>query len=73
MSDNLLDMEAIAELGGVKVGTVEQWRRRHSDFPAPTGKLGGDVPYWKDEDAEAVIAWLAKDRPPGRPRAEVAD
>lgn len=64
MLTDLVDLTAIAERAGTTVGTVQAWRSRHADFPAPlvTLRIG---PVW---EWEPVSAWLAVERRPGRPR-----
>lgn len=46
----------IAERLGVQVGTVDKWRQRSGDFPAPSWKIGGS-PAW---EWEPVRAWHAE-------------
>ncbi|HMA45944.1 MAG TPA: N-6 DNA methylase [Frankiaceae bacterium] len=45
----------ISRLVGVTRATVSNWRRRHADFPTPSGGSGGSPAY----DLDAVRAWLA--------------
>ncbi|MTK04238.1 SAM-dependent methyltransferase [Micromonospora sp. CP22] len=45
----------ISRLAGVTRATVSNWRRRHPDFPAPSGGTETSPAY----DLEAVRAWLA--------------
>lgn len=45
----------IARLAGVTRATVSNWRRRHADFPAPSGGTDASPAYDRDE----VEAWLA--------------
>ncbi|MFD1320134.1 N-6 DNA methylase [Micromonospora sonneratiae] len=45
----------ISRLAGVTRATVSNWRRRHPDFPAPTGGTEASPTY----DLDAVRAWLA--------------
>jgi type I restriction-modification system DNA methylase subunit len=45
----------ISRMAGVTRATVSNWRRRHADFPAPTGGTETSPAY----DLEAVRAWLA--------------
>jgi predicted DNA-binding transcriptional regulator AlpA len=45
----------IAGMAGVSQRTVDQWTRRHDDFPAPRWTVGGR-PTW---DAADVARWLA--------------
>lgn len=43
----MLTRQDVADLLGVKVNTIDVWRRRPSvGFPQPDGKLG-DTPWWK--------------------------
>ncbi|PZG01227.1 SAM-dependent methyltransferase [Micromonospora endophytica] len=45
----------ISRLAGVTRATVSNWRRRHPDFPAPTGGTDTSPAY----DLDAVQSWLA--------------
>lgn len=45
----------IARLAGVTRATVSNWRRRHADFPAPSGGTDASPAYDRDD----VEAWLA--------------
>ncbi|WP_327191025.1 N-6 DNA methylase [Streptomyces xinghaiensis] len=45
----------ISRIAGVTRATVSNWRRRHGDFPAPTGGTDSSPLY----DLESVRAWLA--------------
>ncbi|MGW7170895.1 N-6 DNA methylase [Streptomyces sp. NPDC054884] len=45
----------ISRIAGVTRATVSNWRRRHDDFPAPSGGTDSSPLY----DLEAVRAWLA--------------
>src|ERR1700728_4488500 len=45
----------IARLAGVTRATVSNWRRRHADFPAPSGGTDASPAY----DRAEVEAWLA--------------
>jgi hypothetical protein len=45
----------ISRLAGVTRATVSNWRRRHADFPTPTGGTEASPLY----DLAAVQAWLA--------------
>ncbi|MFB6392269.1 N-6 DNA methylase [Polymorphospora sp. 2-325] len=45
----------ISRLAGVTRATVSNWRRRHPDFPAPSGGTEASPAY----DLEAVRTWLA--------------
>ncbi|GAA5609978.1 hypothetical protein Spla01_01112 [Streptomyces platensis] len=45
----------ISRIAGVTRATVSNWRRRHDDFPSPSGGTESSPLY----DLEAVQAWLA--------------
>ncbi|MFJ5557376.1 N-6 DNA methylase [Streptomyces sp. NPDC093250] len=45
----------ISRIAGVTRATVSNWRRRHEDFPAPSGGTDGSPLY----DLQSVRAWLA--------------
>src|SRR3974390_2305425 len=45
----------IARLAGVTRATVSNWRRRHADFPVPSGGTDASPAYGRSE----VEAWLA--------------
>ena len=49
----LLSMTDIAQLAGVSVQAVSNWRSRHPDFPRARG-ISGDAQFGTDE----IIAWL---------------
>lgn len=51
----LVTAAEISRLAGVTRATVSNWRRRHADFPAPTGGTESSPGY----ELEAVRAWLA--------------
>ncbi|MET7821614.1 N-6 DNA methylase [Micromonospora zamorensis] len=50
----LVTAAEISRLAGVTRATVSNWRRRHSDFPAPIGGTEASPAY----DLHAVRAWL---------------
>jgi SAM-dependent methyltransferase len=57
----------IARLAGVTRATVSNWRRRHPDFPAPSGGTDASPAY----DRAEVEAWLAaRDALPELPAGE---
>ena len=56
MSDTVVGVAEIAEHAGVKPDTVQQWRIRNLDFPAPEHMLAMG-PVWK---LSVVVAWLEK-------------
>ncbi|MEU0216178.1 SAM-dependent methyltransferase, partial [Streptomyces sp. NPDC006265] len=45
----------ISRIAGVTRATVSNWRRRHEDFPAPSGGTDSSPLY----DLESVRAWLS--------------
>src|SRR5690348_9262072 len=45
----------ISRIAGVTRATVSNWRRRHEDFPGPSGGTESSPLY----DLESVRAWLA--------------
>lgn len=45
----------IAQRAGVARATVDQWRWRHEDFPAPRWTVGGR-PAWNWDE---IAAWLS--------------
>lgn len=51
----LITAAEISRLAGVTRATVSNWRRRHPDFPAPSGGTETSPAY----DLTAVRAWLA--------------
>jgi len=51
----LVTAAEISRLAGVTRATVSNWRRRHADFPAPTGGTEASPAY----DLDAVRSWLA--------------
>jgi predicted DNA-binding transcriptional regulator AlpA len=65
----MADLVGIAEIAlraGVARDTIRKWRQRHPDFPQPLITLATG-PVW---DYAEIQAWIAKPRPPGRPRKE---
>ena len=63
----------LAALFGVKPGTIETWRSRHKDFPAPDAYVGRYAGWLPFREAE-LRAWAAS-RPGrgaggGRPRKD---
>lgn len=63
----MLTTEDVANMVGVKVNTIRQYRLR-GVFPAPDGHVGR-TPWWKPE---TVTAWQATRRPGGRPKKALA-
>ncbi|WP_327730519.1 N-6 DNA methylase [Streptomyces sp. NBC_00487] len=51
----LVTAAEISRIAGVTRATVSNWRRRHDDFPAPSGGTDSSPLY----DLEAVRSWLA--------------
>ena len=66
VSPDLVGRSEIAARAGVRLPTVDAWRRRHPDFPAPEWTVSG-TPVWRWESVEA---WLAHPRPTGRPKGQ---
>ncbi|MEO3743104.1 N-6 DNA methylase [Plantactinospora sp. B5E13] len=54
-SSALVTAAEISRLAGVTRATVSNWRRRHADFPAPTGGTEASPAY----DLAAVRSWLS--------------
>lgn len=55
LADHLVGPAEIGELLGVDANTVNVWKVRHAQFPAPVRRLrSGDI--W---DRREVIAWAA--------------
>ncbi|MEO3818660.1 N-6 DNA methylase [Plantactinospora sp. B24E8] len=54
-SSALVTAAEISRLAGVTRATVSNWRRRHPDFPAPTGGTEASPAY----DLAAVRSWLS--------------
>jgi type I restriction enzyme M protein len=52
-------MTELAELAGVGLPAVSNWRSRHRDFPGPCGDAGGER-----FDADEVAGWLANRKIP---------
>jgi predicted DNA-binding transcriptional regulator AlpA len=52
---SVLTAADIARLAGVTRGAVSNWRRRHPDFPEPSGGTDASPAY----DRSEVEAWLA--------------
>ena len=52
---SVLTAADIARLAGVTRGAVSNWRRRHPDFPVPSGGTDASPAY----DRSEVEAWLA--------------
>jgi hypothetical protein len=61
---DLVSVSEISERAGRSINTIQSWRRRHSDFPAPAAQLAAG-PIWR---WPAVADWIsARDgrrRPP---------
>jgi uncharacterized protein len=51
---DLVSVAELAERSGRSVNTIQSWRRRHPDFPAPNAELAaGPIWLWRD-----VSAWI---------------
>lgn len=59
-ASDLVGVAEIAARSGRSVNTVQSWRRRHPDFPAPVATLAA-APVWAWSDVEP---WVAR-RPSG--------
>jgi len=55
----LLNLTDIARLAGVSRVVVSNWRKRHSDFPAPAAEPASGPVFRREE----VAAWLERHRP----------
>jgi type I restriction enzyme M protein len=55
----LLNLTDIARLAGVSRTVVSNWRKRHTDFPAPAAEPASGPVFNRDE----VAAWLERHRP----------
>jgi hypothetical protein len=62
---DLVGRAEIAERAGIKLQTVDTWRRRYPTFPAPMGLISG-TPIWYWPDVRAWIDGTPRDvgRPP---------
>ena len=60
---DLLGVKETAELAGVTSAAVANWRKRHTDFPAPVEEMGSGPVF----DSDQVIAWLEKRHKPIKP------
>ena len=65
-ASDLVGRVEAAQRAGSTAGTIDAWRRRHADFPVPLVDLAAG-PVW---DWRTLSRWLAKPRPPGRPRGK---
>ena len=53
---DLVSVSELAARSGRSVNTIQSWRRRHADFPAPSVELAaGPIWHWSD-----VSAWIAQ-------------
>jgi hypothetical protein len=66
---DLVGRAEIAERAGIRLQTVDTWRRRYPSFPDPMGTISG-TPIWHWPAVEAWIRDTPRDagRPPRRPR-----
>ncbi len=55
----LLNLTDIARLAGVSRTVVSNWRKRHTDFPAPTAEPASGPVFNRDD----IAAWLERHRP----------
>ena len=64
LAADLVSVAEIADRAGRPVNTVQSWRRRHADFPAPVTQLAA-VPIWNWSTIEAwICARVTKDAHP---------
>jgi predicted nucleic acid-binding protein len=61
---DLVSVSELATRSGRSINTIQSWRRRHADFPAPNVELAAG-PIWVWDD---VSAWIDR-----RSRRDVAD
>ncbi len=59
-ASDLVSVAEIAARSGRSVNTVQSWRRRHADFPAPVATLAA-APVWA---WPAIEQWIARRRAP---------
>jgi predicted nucleic acid-binding protein len=63
---DLVSVSEISARAGRSINTVQSWRRRHADFPAPVARLGAG-PIW---NWPSVAEWIAgRERQPSVARA----
>lgn len=56
LAENLVGPAEISELLGIDANTVNVWKARHPEFPAPVRRLrSGDI--W---DRREIIAWATE-------------
>lgn len=58
MSQDLIGLHEIAEMGGVRPSAVANWRRRYADFPAPSAELSSGPVF----EREHIQRWLRRRR-----------
>jgi predicted nucleic acid-binding protein len=70
----LVSVTELAARAGRSINTVQSWRRRHRDFPAPVAELAAG-PIWRWPDVELWVRRRAPARKPGiwRGRVHIAD
>jgi predicted DNA-binding transcriptional regulator AlpA len=66
-ASDLVSNFEVAQLAGKRRNTIDQWRRRHADFPVPLVDLAAG-PIW---DSRTISEWLAKPRLPGHHRGQI--
>jgi predicted nucleic acid-binding protein len=63
---DLVSVAEISERAGRSINTIQSWRRRHADFPAPAAQLSAG-PIWS---WPAIATWISgrdrRRRPPAR-------
>ena len=62
LASDLVSVTEIAARAGRPINTVQSWRRRHADFPAPVTQLAAG-PIWNWSSVEAWVAAREKHSP----------
>jgi predicted nucleic acid-binding protein len=66
---DLVSVSEISARAGRSINTIQSWRRRHADFPAPAAQLGAG-PIWS---WPAIAAWISDRGRHRRPPAPLTD
>ncbi len=56
LQDALLRSSEIADMLGVNLAAVSNFKKRHADFPEPAYQSGKTTLYWTED----VVAWIDK-------------
>jgi uncharacterized protein len=59
LASDLVSVTEIAARAGRPINTIQSWRRRHADFPAPMAQLGAG-PIWSWPQIEGWLAARAR-------------